>query len=91
MHLWLYCILVFIVQIKSMSFILGISAFILIVQLLFLKMKILFFSPERLSKKKHDHRFPKNSIKLALEKYNLKLNQIGQLFFMKNLLLNSID
>ena len=66
-----------------MSFILGISAFYHDSAVALFKNEKLIFAiqEERLSRKKHDHRFPKNSIKLALEKYNLKLNQIEAIVF----------
>ncbi len=66
-----------------MSFILGISAFYHDSAVALFKNENLIFAiqEERLSRKKHDHRFPKNSIKLALEKYNLKLNQIEAIVF----------
>ena len=66
-----------------MSYTLGISAFYHDSAVALFKNDDLVFAiqEERLSRKKHDHRFPKKSVELVLKKYKLKLNEVEAIVF----------
>jgi carbamoyltransferase len=40
---------------------------------------------ERFSRKKHDPSYPKNAIEFVLKYSNLKLSEVNQIVFLKNL------
>ena len=76
-----------------MSSILGISAFYHDSAACILKNGeiIAAAQEERFTRKKHDPSYPKNAIKFVLDYANLKLSEVDQIVFLKNLFLNLKD